>query len=282
MSEETLKRLKKQCIVFALSLMALSAQTAAAQSVQPGDVKTKTQILVLGVYHFDNPNEDYVKTAVDDHLSEKRQRQIVYVAELLSRYEPTRIALEAVDEQSLQSKYESYLKGTYSLTSNERDQLGFRLAERFGHRRVNAIDSKLGMDLAAVVAAARKNGDRAFLEFFKEVLGELRAFEKRKAGMSVREILLSLNDPERIARDRDAYLQLARVRDVDGYVGADALAAWYQRNFRIFTNLTRTFDSPGERVLVIIGSSHSAILREMIQSSPDLQLVEANDFLKAR
>lgn len=282
MNVESLKRTKRRGLLLALLLTALSVQHAGAQTECDDATKTKAQVLILGVYHFDNPNRDYLKTRVDDHLAVQRQRQIVEVVELLARYKPTKIALEAIDEAELQRKYEAYLKGEHALTAGERDQLGFRLAEKLGHRRVHAIDSKLDMDVASVVAAARTNGDRAFLEFFQNAMGELQAFERRKGDMTVREILISLNEPERIARGRDDYMQLARVRDADRYVGADALAAWYQRNFRIFTNLVRAIDSPCDRVLLIMGSSHAAILREAVQSSPDLQLVEANDYLKGR
>lgn len=273
---------RRGILLLVLSLAAMPLQQAFAQSNRDGATKKKTQVLVLGVYHFDNPNLDYLKTQVDDHLSVKRQQQIAEVVELLARYEPTKIALEAVDESGLQSRYEAHLKGERALAADERDQLGLRLAAKLGHRRVYAVDSKLGMDVASVVAAARASGDRAFLDLFQEVMGEVEAFKRRMAERTVREILIDLNEPQQIRRDRDAYMQLARVRDAERYVGADVLAAWYQRNFRIFTNLVRLVEAPGDRVLVIIGSNHSAVLREAVQSSPDLELVEANDFLRGR
>jgi hypothetical protein len=39
-------------------------------------------------------------------------------------------------------------------------------------------------------------------------------------------------------------------------------------------------ESAEDRVLVIFGAGHSPILRELVQSNPDLQLVEPNDYLK--
>ena len=71
---------------------------------------------------------------------------------------------------------------------------------------------------------------------------------------------------------------MARVKYGDDFAGADVLAAWYQRNFRIFANLAAAV-RPDDRVLVIYGQGHGAILRELIEASPALVLVEPNPYL---
>lgn len=242
--------------------------------------QARAQIMILGVYHFGNPNLDYVKSNVDDHLSAKRQQQIAEVVEMLAKFKPTKIALEAVDGVSnVHRDYEAYLKGQYTLSASERDQLGLRLAKQLGHKRVYAIDHQLGMDVEGVIAAAQQSKDTAFLETFQRVIGELQELQKRQATMTVREVLAVHNDPKNIVKGHDLYLQMARVRNGDKFVGADVLAGWYQRNFRIYANLARVIESPADRVLVIYGSGHSAILRELIESDANLQLVEPNDYL---
>ena len=64
------------------------------------------------------------------------------------------------------------------------------------------------------------------------------------------------------------------------YQGADLLTNWYKRNIRIFTNLNRIIESPTDRVLLIIGSGHSKILRDFAIDSPKTCLVDANIYLK--
>ena len=67
--------------------------------------------MILGVYHFANPGLDYVKSDLDDHLSEKRQKQIAEVVELLAKFRPTKIAIEDVPEsKATQTNYEAFLK----------------------------------------------------------------------------------------------------------------------------------------------------------------------------
>lgn len=273
--------------VLAVSLLSFATTQAqenrdkTAGAARPAPAKA--QVMILGVYHFDNPNLDYVKSNVDDHLSAKRQAEIAEVVERLARFKPTKIALEAVDGvTAIHKNYDAYLNGTYTLKADEREQLGLRLAKQLGHKRVYAIDHKLDMDFEAVIAAAQQSNDRRFLGAFQKAMSEIEALQKRQASMTVREILGVHNAPSHVAMAGDLYLQIARVRNGDAFTGADVLASWYQRNFRIFSNLARVIDSAEDRVLVIYGAGHTAILQALVASSPDLQLVGAGDYLDRR
>jgi Family of unknown function (DUF5694) len=270
---------RKPCVSSILLLGLVMILVLASNSYSQQD---NAQVMILGVYHFDNPNLDYVKTNIDDHLSPIRQKQIAEVVDLLAKFKPTKIVLEAVDGvSSINRNYEGYLKSDYVLKADERDQLGLRLARLLGHKQVYSADHKLDMDFGSVIAAAQQSQDGNFLQAFQQVMAELQAFEKRKATMTVREILAVMNDPKEITRGRDLYLQMAAVRSGEKFVGADVLAGWYQRNFRIFSNITRIIQ-PQDRVLVIFGQGHAAILKELVRSSPKLQLVEASDYLVRR
>lgn len=259
----------------ALAIAFAAVTNAFAQS------QGKAQVMILGVYHFDNPNQDYVKTDFDDHLLEMRQKQIAEVLESLAKFKPTKVVIEAPPEAvKVQQRYEAYLKGEYKLTANEIEQLGFRLAKQFDHKQIYLGDHRIGMDFDAVMAAAQQTNNRAFLEGFQKVMAEVQEMQKRHARLTVREALIELNDPKHNDRTRDFYLQLARVRSADKFVGADVLSDWYKRNFRIFTNILQLIESPSDRVIVIFGQGHGAYLRDWVKSYSDLQLVEPNDYLK--
>ena len=64
----------------------------------------------------------------------------------------------------------------------------------------------------------------------------------------------------------------------DTYIGADLLTKWYERNIRIFNNIQR-LAGPGDRIILIIGSGHAPILRELIDSDPELVLVDPLPYL---
>ena len=42
------------------------------------------------------------------------------------------------------------------------------------------------------------------------------------------------------------------------YPGVDSKTAWYNRNLRIFANLQRLTEQPGERILLVIGAGPRA------------------------
>ena len=95
---------------------------------------------------------------------------------------------------------------------------------------------------------------------------------------TVGEILRFANDPDSLAASHGMYMSFARVGAGDTYVGAELLAKWYERNILIFTNL-QSLAQAGDRILLIIGSGHAPILRELIEYDPRLELVDPLDYL---
>jgi hypothetical protein len=223
------------CIPLLLTLLSASHGTT-------GD---KAKVMILGVYHFDSPNLDFVKSGKVDHLSEEKQEEIAEVLDRLAAFAPTKVVLEATPEdKQVEERYEAFRKDACKLSGDEREQLGFQLAKQFGHPRVYLADHKSNMDLDSVLEAARESGDQRFLGWFDGAMGDVRAQLERQAKASVREALVMLNEPANQDRTRDFYLQLARVGAAKEYVGAEVLAAWYRRNFCIFANLASIADSP--------------------------------------
>jgi hypothetical protein len=273
--------MKRLVAAFGCILLTGSAvgRTATAQQ-QSAAIAQRPQILVLGSYHFDNPGLDVVKTEVADVLSPAKQAEIRQVVEALSRFRPTKIAVEVRADRArqLDSLFEAYRAGRHALRRGEEQQLGFRLAERFGHPRLYPIDHAGEFPFDAVMEYAQKH-DSGFVRRVQQVTADIASEENRQQRQnSIGEILRLKNDPASIRQGHALYMEFARVGAGDTYVGADLLAKWYDRNIRIFSDLQR-IAHPGERVLVIFGAGHAAILRELIASDARLELVEATGYL---
>lgn len=256
----------------------LSSIHAAAQTTD--STAAPAQILVLGTYHFANPGLDVVKTDVANVLSASKQAEIAAVVEALARFGPTKIAVERLPDAAarLDSLYAAYRGGRHELSRDESEQLGFRLAARFQHSRLYPIDHRGEFPFRAVMEYAQAH-DPAFVRLVEEELARITAEANRQQReLTVGEILRLANEPEKLARDHGTYLRFARVGAGDTYVGADLLSKWYDRNIRIFTNLQRVAER-GDRVVVLIGSGHAPILRELITYDPQMVLVEAVNYL---
>jgi hypothetical protein len=238
-------------------------------------VKTGAQVMVLGMYHFDNPGLDVVKSDLDDHTTAKRQAEIADVVAKIAAFRPTVIAVEWGDQATLDAAFAA----DAPLGPSEVEQIGFRLARQLGLTGLVAIDHKMDMDFDRLMAAATASDDQIFLGLFQQTMQTIEAEVAAQKEHTVGDNLRTMNARDRIARDRAIYLQMARVKHGDDFAGPDVLAGWYQRNFRIFANLAAAITSPDARVLVLYGAGHAAILRDLIEAAPNLVLVEPNDYL---
>ncbi|MGZ5444046.1 MAG: DUF5694 domain-containing protein [Thermoanaerobaculia bacterium] len=238
------------------------------------------QVLVLGVFHFGNPGLDYVKSSVPDVLTEERQKEIAEIVARLARFEPTAVLVEkgVATNEALNARYRAFREGKHELSRDEVEQFGFRLAAAMKHGSIHAIDVKTDMDLDGVMAEAKKS-DPAFMTSFAALMKDLLEPQNRmQVERPLRETLRFINDPANVKRGHEVYVEMARIGSPEHPVGAEQTAVWYARNIRIFANLAR-MAKPGDRIVVIYGSGHTAILQQLIRDMPGMKVVEANDFL---
>ena len=265
-----------------LRSLALLAALAVPVSLR-AQAAPPAEVMVLGMYHFANPGLDVVKTQVADVLSPQKQAEVAAVEEALARFRPTRIAVEDRSEHAarLDSTYAAYRAGRHALSRNETEQLGFRLAARFGHARLWPIDHDGAFPFEEMMAYAARH-DTATVARVGGLLREVGVtMDSMQRTRSVAGILQWMNDPATLREAHGHYVSFAAVGAGDGYAGANLLSAWYERNLRMFANIRRVAQ-PGERVLVIVGQGHAPILRELVSYDAGLRLVEPNAYLPQR
>lgn len=246
------------------------------------------EVMILGTYHLANPGQDLHNVEVDDVTSASRQRQLEAVAEMLTAFQPDRVAVEAVsgqDDLSLPG-YESFEPAMLERVANEREQIGYRLAHRLGHEAVYGIDEQSDevdyFPFGAVMAFVEASQRSQELEEMHRVAGAMvETIGRLHAETSIGHVLYWTNRPSFIERSHNAlYYGLLGIADARQQPGALLNARYYERNARIFARLAAIAE-PGERVLVVFGGGHSYWLRHFVSSTPGFRLVEANDYLSA-
>ena len=270
-------------VLIGVILLTYFVVTVRAQSSKydiPKREKT-VKVMVLGVFHFNNPNADYAKFAGIDVLTPQRQKEIESVVDQLARFEPTKIALERPvrEADSLRARYQRYRRGNYTLTRNEIHQLGFRLAHKMSHSELFPIDYLLGMRMDSLMMYARVHNETFFTEFNALVQKVVAVFDKMQSEETIGFNLRFMNEPGNVLRVHEPYAEMTTVGGDGNYVGASVVSDWYERNLHIFANIAR-IAKPGDRVLVIIGQGHAPILRELIHAHPTMELVEPLEYLK--
>jgi hypothetical protein len=221
-----------------------------------------------------NPGHDVHNMPADDVLAPKRQQEIAQLIEVLKKFRPTKIAIEAtVGSKRAGQEFADYLAGTYALSRNEIDQIGYRLAKALGHGAIYPVDEDGDFPYMRVVNYAKANG-RA--EQFNALEARTGARVKQQGEFlqshSVLETLEYLNADSSVARDVAAYFAFVPYADRFDYAGPDLLAMWYQRNIRIYRNIVALIESPSERILVIYGAGHLGWLRQDIANDATVKL----------
>lgn len=255
--------------------------------------KHKAKVMVLGVFHFENPGLDGYKPKYPFDIHEKkRQKELAVLLKQIALYKPTKILVEwsrIEDDSITNQRYLQYLDGTFSLNdkSNEVYQIGFKLAKKLGHKKIYCSDASAewcgveidweNYDVEAYLKSKGqyKKSTRYDFQSFYELCDSL------KTAQTLSEHLAMLNDPRNRLKDHQAYFtDLILEGAGDNYLGADAVAKWYRRNLRIFANAyDLTNFEKEERLLLIYGSGHVWQLRQFFMDSPDYEYVEPNKYL---
>jgi hypothetical protein len=265
--------IRSRRIFLGLALLALPAAAWPQSDAKP-------EILVLGTYHMANPGHDIHNLQADDVLLPKRQQEISQLIEVLKRFHPTKIAIESdVSGQRATQQYSDYLAGKYTLSRNEIDQIGYRLAKELGHRAIYPVDVDGDFPWQRVVNYAKANG---VADKFDALNGGVGTMVKELGDFlsthTVLEAMQFVNADQRVARDMGFYFSVLRFGDPYDYAGSDLVAAWYQRNIRIYHNIVALIGSPSERVLVIYGYGHLGWLRQNVADDPNVRLRKLADF----
>lgn len=272
------------------------------------------QIMLLGTFHFKDRGLDAYKPQDADILSPQRQQEVAEVLDCLVQFQPTKIAIERHLEQQVEidQEYQAYRRREFQLLGDEIYQLGFRLAERLGHSQVYCVNAwgrhcspPLDMDEYAVGRSATelnrflseelKFDPWRIVQEFAEAHGQAGLLDEwlariqqtgaegdqAKLHQTLRLTLLNMNAEAVILRSHGSYFAGPFEIGVGNqYPGVDYVTAWYSRNLRIFANLQRiTEPVAGERILLIMGGGHMAILRHCVEASPKYELVEVAEYL---
>lgn len=242
----------------------------------------KSEILVLGTIHFNYPNLDAIKTSEKDQLdvlSEKKQEEITELIYYIKRFQPTKIAIEAWDSFKATEKLRRYKKGDFRNERSERYQLGMRLATELDLDTLYSIDTDpMIADLAKMdstyIAKLAENYDFQSSDPLHQMSTEyFKAVNKLPARMNLLEYFKKLNSREHHQYVHGSYL--TGDFKLGEYRGADVLSVWwYNRNLRLFRKIQEMNTGNNERILVIFGVDHAAILRHIIESSPEFEFIE--------
>ncbi|RAK68168.1 DUF5694 domain-containing protein [Hymenobacter edaphi] len=257
------------------------------------------ELLLLGTFHFHNPGADIVKTKTFDVMAAKPQAELEAITDNIKAFQPKKIFVEwSYDAQPeldelyqayLGGKFEGYVKGKYPAKSqnfylrNEIFQLAFRAGKKAGLPRIHALDytrTAFPFDSVqkAMQAARQEDLQKQMNDLFQAITAEQ---NQKLETLTLTQLLLDFNSPQSLAINKGSYLELFnRAGSPDNFAGAYLVSEWYRRNLYMYALVQKLTAPTDDRVLVLVGAGHAAMMREFVQSDKRFKLREPKDVLK--
>lgn len=243
-----------------------------------------SSLLITGIAHLEsNNNGDLHAPKTEGVFSEPKQRQIETVVKRLEKFKPTKIAVEWPKElnSNLNEEYQEYLKGNFVLTSKEVHQIGFRLAEKSGLNEVFAVDWDKDLPGVPDIETWTKEIDSSIFNQLNAKMADVTSgIEKAFNDLSFSDFLLEMNKPEMYRLNQEINMKLALVGTEKDNVGAMWTAHyWHYRNLLIYKNIVDLVQIERERIFVLYGFGHAAILQQFLQESGLFSIETVSNYL---
>jgi hypothetical protein len=251
----------------------------------------KTTLSVFGTVHLHNPGNDKINADLGDINSPKRQAELRETIELVSRFQPTKIAFEWIKGDTLWSKYyyQAWLSGTLESViapddefylNSELVQLVYPLGKAAGLTELHPVDAFTTFPADSAMSWALANGQEAEVASLQQLFTNGQRIADSLAAMPIPDMLRTCNsDYFAHHLNQSIYLKhfigLGKGKD---YPGTFLVEEWYARNLRIFTNIHRVVE-PHDRVLIIFGAGHKEILDDLIRDRVDWEWVDSGTLL---
>jgi len=290
--------MNKICIVL-LSIVLLSCQEKSrvkapllvdnskeTQLKTPGSFfpEEKINVLVVGTFHFDYPGLDDHKVIPEnqiDVLQEPKKSEVSNLIAYIKKFRPTKIAIEASPGWKATEKLQKYNQGEFRDQRGERYQLAMRLASEI------QLDTLYEVNSYSLSRQLYKSDSTYLKTITGAVDWELEDpyWDYVDAWFEYDDTLVSktnLTEYFKYMNTRESHnygygLYLLGSFKTENNQGADHLSMWwYNRNLRIFRNIQGITEGPEDRILVIMGNGHAAILRQLFEASPEYEFVEFN------
>lgn len=268
------KQFQRTAVLLCMAVLPASV-FAAVPDVAPA------KVMMFGVFHFANPGKDLVKSSVINVMTPRNQAYLDGLATRLARFRPTDVLIECdlADQAKMDSTFAAYRNGTFTLTSNEDHQIGFRVAKAAGINGVTCFDEdKVGWDAEPLFAYIKKNDPQMQASMDAKVAAQSDRRKREQSTLSLPQLLQLSNDAANDRENKDFYLS-TNAEDAGGsFVGADASASWWHRNFRMYANVQKAA-APGHRVVVVAGAGHTAILKDLLAIDRQRQPEDVTGYL---
>ncbi|MEO7977906.1 DUF5694 domain-containing protein [Flavobacterium sp.] len=245
----------------------------------------KKQILIIGAFHFENPGLDVAKVNTFNVMTDKSQKELENITDKIKNFGPDKIFIEwNYEKQNNLDKF--YAKNTDSLLHKDADeivQLALRSAKKLGHKKLYGIDyNKADFPYDSLTKGMKEANQLDLLKNNEETMAYYsNSFNEKIKKQSLTELLVDYNSKKSSEDNVQWYLRTAnKAGKTDNFVGAYLVSEWYRRNLYMYSLIQKLTESKDDKVMVLLGAGHTAMMREFIKYDPNFEIVELATILK--
>ncbi len=259
--------------------------------------QTKTNVVLIGTYHFNNPGFDEGKIKERNILTKENQEGLERITDkIIKKYKPSKVFVESDFDKrnNLNEMYNLYKngRGYYNIDTldsfykrfykeNEIFQLGFRLALKAKNDSIYSIDyDKVPIRFDLIKSKIESISTVDFAEYKKNI-AELETFMNTCISQDTLENALKcLNSTEQYRLNKGLYISfLNRINKGNDFFGSDLVSLWYKRNLIMFSNIQNQIVPTDKNIVIIIGAGHAAMMEEFFKSDTRFNLVKIDEVL---
>lgn len=242
----------------------------------------KPEVMIVGVYHLGETSD---LISMERENNNDLQLQAKEVVDALSRFNPTKLAVEA--EWEVQSKlnesYRKYQLDDSNPIKNEIQMIGFPLAKKAGISEVSCVDWRGDDNESAPIEDILQYAKEYEPERYEEIMTTyMKPMQREMEELSKLTILAGykcVNEVEIVKKMHQFYMEFAMIGKEKEYYAMDWLTWWYKRNLIIYTNVRRLLSTSQDRVLLLIGGGHVHLVKQFLEESGVCTVVDANEYL---
>ena len=242
----------------------------------------KPEVMIVGVYHLGETSDLIsMERANDDDL----QLQAKEVVDALSRFNPTKLAVEA--ECEVQSKinesYRKYQLDDSNSAKNEIQMIGFPLAKKAGVSEVSCVDWRGDDNESApiedILQYAKEYEPERYQEIMTTYIEPMQREMEELSNLTILEGYKRVNEAKTVKKMHQIYMEFAMIGKGKEYYAMDWLTWWYKRNLILYTNVRRLLSTPQDRVILLIGGAHVHLIKQFLEESGVCKVVDTNEYL---
>jgi len=272
-----------------LALAIFSCQNPNEQPTKPAST-AKVEVLLIGTSHWNNYQRkglDIAQSSEIDILSPRYKSELEEIARQIVDFNPSKIFVERPIEYQpkLDSLYQLYTSTDWGDDKrNEIYQLGFRVAKMLKHPKVYGADYH-GTDFPydSLMKAMKAANQTDLIQAFGDAIKKFETdYNKLVAdSTSLKEIFNYLNSERERKNNFGWYLNGANIAGtLDNHIGPFLVSEWIRRNVYMYSLIQKQTEPSDQRIMVLMGAGHIAVIENLMQYNPEWKIVELKDIVK--